>query len=507
MKKIFALILILLITALVVVMVGAGLLVLNEGKRALGIPVCWINKVTESKKGAEEEGTDADIDLLLLKNKIIIESGSFDINIKYVDPAGNFRTENKIYVIMNSKVMGFTSDENPKVEWSVKNDAVRQAVVISTTQPNGWLFANRCSLDIEVTHPSLSNLEITTNGKVKVDSSIQNITNLSITSNNNSDNNAMVYCRVGSFTLNNPNGSGNYETFNGNLIINSKYGAFTFKQINGNVKATGTSMDLTIDNLVGDLDYNVEYGRGNFGTIGKSARFVSKGTDVVAKKINGSITVESGGDSTFDIKNNGTTHLAHVNVINMNKGKFKLANSFYKTTVKAVGGSVEIVNAKDIVEINPKTAPDAIIDSKTDVVVSFASKNEIDNAVSGNLLTINTKGKITATKLVNAVNIVGLDNKQIYLEFTEVNKNSTVTSASGEIVIKVPNNQNFKVEATTKKPEYVNFGVSTGEKVLTQDASNGLKTMTYVVGDSALAANTIKLNTYDKIKISSIQVG
>ncbi len=513
MKKFFAVLLILIIIALVLTVVGAGILVLNENKRVLGLPVCWVNRTTSKQVALQERSeTETKLDAALFNStdtKYIINSDSFDVSVNFIDISDTSKylyfSEENIYIMMSSKVMGFTTEEDTQVSWSVKGDVDKKEVLISTKQPSGWLFTNRCTLDVYIPRANIPNLQIKTDGKVKVNEGFTKVDNLTITSKNNKENNAMVHCPVGNFTLNNPNGSGNYDTFDGNLTLNSDYGWFTFNRINGKAIINGISADVTITTLNGDLEYNVDYGRGTFETIIGSAIFKCKSSDVtINKDLLGSITVTEGGNSNFYIKSNLGVNAGSNNQVNMNKGKFVLEDTYCKTIVNSIAGEVKILNAHNQILINPKNEPTDVISSTATVTVSFGVVESTNYPSSSDdyLLTVYTKGTITATNLVSRVFIEGLENKAIKLQFKAVEDTSKITAASGEVFITYPNTTKFTIEATVKEERYckVDEGSVGADSVST--LTNGMKLLTYQLNKNATNGNLnnkIIVQTYETV--------
>lgn len=513
MKKLLAFILILAISAAVLCVVGAGVLALAPNKHLFNLPIAFV-KVKTDKQSGPDEVTKTNVNLHaegLGANKnvnFVIDTSSFDVSVEYltINSGSGYHPDN-IYVVMNAEVMGFSTSKDLEIKWYTELDKTTNTVTIKTKQPNGLMFTNRCSLGVFIPRTNIASLKITTDGTVNVKQGFSKIQKLDITSNSNQANNAMVYSPVGEFTLVSPNGSGDYQNFNfeGNLKIKSETGSFKFKQINGNVTAEGTYMNLDITTLNGDLDYKVKYGKGNFTTITKSAKFNSKGTDVVIGDILGSVVVEEGGNSTFVIdQSKASSNSSVANWFKLDKGKLTLKNSRYKTTVNANGGDIKIENARDIVEINP-TLKGAVETSKSKPKISVSFADVVANT-SNYLLTICSKGgSINATNLKQRVYIESSE-ATINLQFKSVSGKSEIRAASTDINVKVPNSYNYLIEAEVEDKDYISVdvgGVQTDDIYTeTTNAGKGTKTLTYKIGTGSVL-DVIYIFTREHLNITA----
>lgn len=489
-KRIFAIILIVLIVAVVVGIIGAGVLVLFPNTDVFGFGLKYVH-VQQDSSLQNVASISQQIDLNCGKN-VVIESGNYNITVKESD---NTTLPDHVFIAFDTNVVGFSVDDKIVCDYKIEEDTTNNQIKITTYEPNGLLFRKDLKITFSLPAQTLSNLKITTAGQVNVENGLT-IKNLEVTSTSNFGGSVSVGADVTDlFTLNKDNGSSNFDTINSNFKINSKSGNFTINKVNGNLTVTGNTTKVTVGE-VQTVTFNGKYG------------------SLHAKTINENLIVNDCEDATISVSNDNAGQNTGVVkgscTIDCKKGKIFI-NSLGND--KTLNSSIDVENAK--VEIGSCMSNLEIDAVKAEIIVKLQLSNLVVRGGSSSVnvnqfvipvvvgtvvyptTEITSNGKISVTNIYGQVNIQGGEGN-VDLEFSDVTTNSSITTSSGAVNIKLNPEENITVNTRTKNSNAVNFDVGgtnapTGSVV--QDSENYYNAVYKINGQKAGGIIDIKTNS------------
>lgn len=227
-----------------------------------------------------------------------------------------------------------------------------------------------------------------------------------------------------------------------NVEVENKFGDVFLTDLAMSAKVNNKNGKITVESLGGDLIVNSSFGDVEVQDIKGKTQVYSKNGDVIANNCNKDVTIES---SFGDIEINGIKGIAAItNTNGQTKGNWidgdiNVISKFGDVILADVSGNVDVDNANGEVDISNVGGNVKVSNGFGDTKILNANKGLVLNATNGDL-TVETNKVITQ----------------------DVN----IKSKFGDILLKLPAEQNGYFEANTKFGDIENdFGLEVTENV------------------------------------------